>query len=308
MPNQLVFFVGNRNPSIAETITVNGAAYDLTGKTVKFKMRAIGSPTLKVDAAAVVVLAAAGTVRYDWQLIDVDTEARYLAWWEVTTTAGGNKQDMMEASIEFFAHAPQARSLCELEDAASYAPGYRSDPATDSVLRQLIAAESRAIHERTGREFKAIMPVVGTRRFDIASWNSSERKVRIGDASAITTVKVIDSDQVTEIETVAAANYVTLPRVRQEWEPITALLFPSRSASAASLLSGRVLEVAGTWGFPSIPADLREACAKLVVTRYVSDAAAAGSAFSEALAEVNVGALFASAREVVESYTTPLVA
>jgi hypothetical protein len=46
-------YVANRNPSITDTITVDGVAQDLTGCTVKFKMRAVGSSTLKVDAAAV---------------------------------------------------------------------------------------------------------------------------------------------------------------------------------------------------------------------------------------------------------------
>jgi hypothetical protein len=115
MSEQLLFWVGNRNPSITETIlNDNGTAHNLTGQTVKFKMRAVGSATKKVNAAATVVSAAAGTVRYDWAALDVDTAGQYLVWWEVTTTAGGNTQDMAEAVIEFRAHS-NAAMYVELE-------------------------------------------------------------------------------------------------------------------------------------------------------------------------------------------------
>ena len=66
MPDRLIWGIGNRDPSITETITSGGVAVDLTGKTVKFRMRAVNSSTLKVDGAAVVVSPLAGTVRYDW--------------------------------------------------------------------------------------------------------------------------------------------------------------------------------------------------------------------------------------------------
>ena len=201
-----------------------------------------------------------------------------------------------------------ARDLCTRADVTSYAPGYTSDATTDALLDRLITAESDTIHRRTAREFKAISPAVDPRKFDIDDANCRARTIRIGDVSAVTVVKLIDTDQTTTTQTVTTPNYVLLPRVREEWEPYTSIYFPPGSTAASTLTAGAVLEVTGTWGFPAVPDNIREACASFVLFRYVADVAAAGTRFAEALAEINVGALFAGAMAVVESYQEPLVA
>jgi hypothetical protein len=69
---------GDTAPNLDATLTDSaGAALNLTGAAVTFRMRARGSTTLKVNAAATVVSAAAGTVRYDWLSADVDTDGTY---------------------------------------------------------------------------------------------------------------------------------------------------------------------------------------------------------------------------------------
>jgi hypothetical protein len=150
MSDHLVFWVGNRSPSITETITAGGLPVDLSAATVNFKMRPLNSQTLKVDRAAVVVTPTAGTVRYDWDPTDVDTPGEYLAWWEVTS--GGITQDVAEAIVEFRAHTPLSNGYIELEELKS-STELTSTSFADQDLKSAIVAASRSIDLETGQRF-----------------------------------------------------------------------------------------------------------------------------------------------------------
>src|SRR5581483_11423655 len=58
------------------------------------------------------------------------------------------------------------RDLCTLNDVLGYVPGYTPQPDTNATLERLITAESRSIHQETGREFRAIVPAMPTRLFE----------------------------------------------------------------------------------------------------------------------------------------------
>jgi hypothetical protein len=76
----------DRLPPIQAVISSGGAEpLDLTDATsVTFIMRNKSGGTAKVNAAATVVDAAGGTVRYDWAEGDTDTPGSYQAEWQIT--------------------------------------------------------------------------------------------------------------------------------------------------------------------------------------------------------------------------------
>ena len=78
---------GDRLPLLSGTMTLNGAAVNLTGATVTFRMRRVGTGASQVNAAATVTNAAAGRVQYAWAAGDTDVPGLYRGEW-VASFAG----------------------------------------------------------------------------------------------------------------------------------------------------------------------------------------------------------------------------
>lgn len=92
----MAFYIKQNDTSPAMLATLqdaNGTAINLTGASVRFHMRTIGSTQTVVDAAATVVTPLSGIVRYNWIAADTDTIGSYQAEFEVTYA---------DASIETF--------------------------------------------------------------------------------------------------------------------------------------------------------------------------------------------------------------
>lgn len=87
----MAFTLKQNDTSPAMTATLQdaaGAPVNLTGASVRFHTRRNGKAAATVDAAAVIVNAAAGSVRYNWSPPDTAISGTYQAEFEVTYADG----------------------------------------------------------------------------------------------------------------------------------------------------------------------------------------------------------------------------
>ncbi len=256
MPDLLVWQVGNRNPSITETITVDGVAQDLSGKTVKLKMRALGSSTLKTNAAAVVVSAVAGTVRYDWAAADVGEASFYLVWWEVTTTATGNTQDVGEAVIEFRAHAPLTNVYVELEQFKSTAD-LGGTSFMDADITIALLAASRAVDEMCNRRF---WPDADATQVRYYTPHNSGRYVDVDDLITLTSLKSDNGGDGTYENTWASTDYLLKPdNALADSRPYSRVARHLTGTHLFPLTYERSVQVTGKFGWTAVPSAITAA-------------------------------------------------
>jgi hypothetical protein len=252
MPNTLTFWQGNRDPAIAETLTIGGVPKNLTGCTVKFKMRAPGSlSAFKIDAAATIVSAAVGTVQYPWQLVDVaDALGAYLAWWEVTTTATGNKQDMNEVLIQFLAHAPVSRDYVELEE-------FKKTIALDGLsfadldVKKVLSAAARKVDEIADRRFYADADALQVRYYSPDNaWT-----LHVDDIVTVTSLKTDDGgDGTFENTWTLNTDYTREPlNAAADGKPWEKLCVHPSSSFYFPVSYPRSVELTGKFGWASVP-------------------------------------------------------
>jgi hypothetical protein len=107
--DSFVIYSGAEGSALEDQITREGRPYDLTGASVKLKVRLADSEDLKVDEDAVVLEDEKGIVRYEWADVDIDTVGEYFGWWEITNP-DSSVTDTSEFSIIVAQHAPGLRT------------------------------------------------------------------------------------------------------------------------------------------------------------------------------------------------------
>lgn len=268
MPDHLVWHVGNRDPSISETITDSaGIPVDVSGKTIRFRCREVGSDMLLVDQpASFVTDGTDGQVKYDWQAADIvapngalSAERTLLEWWQVS--GGGKSQDMAEAIIYVDAHAPDGRSYVEVAELKKTIELERN--FADLDIRSSLIAASRAIEKRCYR--RSFWPdTADQERFYRA------RRARLW---------IDDLFDVTEVATDAAGdgtwNEVWTENVDYTFEPENAeadgrpfeslIVHPLTTKQAWPFDYPRAVRITGKFGWPAVPESIKTATSMLAV-------------------------------------------
>jgi hypothetical protein len=117
-----IIYSGSDGQKLIDIVTIDGIPLDLTGKTVKFKMRHANSDVLKVNANAAIENATEGQVSFTWSDAYLDSPGEYYSWWEIKS--GSATLDTPETLIVVTKHSPGIRTTTGAfyEYAKSYLP------------------------------------------------------------------------------------------------------------------------------------------------------------------------------------------
>lgn len=86
--SEATFVQGDTEPAITAVLQRNDTPETLTGAAVKFQMRKSDDKHYTVNAAASILDANAGSVKYAWSASDLNVPGDYYVQWEVTYLSG----------------------------------------------------------------------------------------------------------------------------------------------------------------------------------------------------------------------------
>jgi hypothetical protein len=268
-----IIYKTNTSPSLFDTIKVNGQPFDLTSSSVKLQMRletAKAGDPLKIDAAAVVVAPTAGTVRYDWVTGDVDTAAEYVAWWRITLPST-KVQDSDEFPVTVRDHGLQTANLCSLADVRSSLELPPSETTRDQLILELIPVASKMLMDYCEREFAPISTAL-TRRLQVDQRLLGQTTINIVDLApfdlaAVTGAGVVMNPESSSPQTLVANTDYQLHPLQTDEGVYTSLRLSNfiNFTSDNMIRFGHILfDVTGTWGWPTLPPTVSEACSDSV--------------------------------------------
>lgn len=257
------------------TFTVGGVATDPTTITVKVKNPAgtittIG-PVSGATGGSGITRVSAGVFKIAQTL---DAQGYWFARFEGTGTAAAteDQQAIVDPSEFYDALGNPNRALVGLAETKDWLQQQNIDTANDLELARVINDVSDRFHQEAEREFKPIGTNPATRTFEVmpvgviephyvdgvylGDTNVTRRTVKIGDLTTLTSVAIYDRDWTTLLSSPSLSLVSQMPLVRQPWEPVTAITF---HPTVTALTTGMRIVVTGTWGFPAVPGNVRQA-------------------------------------------------
>lgn len=262
---KITLYAGETSPSFVDTILgEDGLAANLTGYTVKFRLRADDGSGLLIDAAATSVNVTTGECTYDWTTANTATAGQYFGWFRATS--GANVLESEEVLVEVLAHAPAASliDLCTVGDVlsdlevndASYPEGRIQDlitsasaalmaefqhewaPATNNATRRL------QVKQKRGRAWIDLGP------WDIRNVDSLSLNPESSSPTAL------DADEY--FLSPVPSKHGTYKRI---WLSANRPIYSTTLANFGYALA----DVTGDWGFAAVPDVVRRACVVTVI-------------------------------------------
>ncbi len=152
-----------------------------------------------------------------------------------------------------------AQDLCSLADvrASLEIPG--SDTSRDSLISTLITAASTAIMNETDREF-APVTASATRRFKVAGLTVNLAPYDLRTVTAVTLNPEGTSPSVLNVTTDYQLQPIGAPSGTYTSIAFSGLLASLFSSQTVFSFGYALVDIAGAWGFATVPTDVNRAC------------------------------------------------
>lgn len=261
------WYAGDLDPSIEDTVTSGGDPVDLTSAdAITFRMRAVGSDTLLVDAAGSTNGdPTLGGVVYDW--VDGDTDQDpgfYLVSWVVTFD--DRDETVGEGLIEIRALSPLAGTYVEVDELKKTLELEGSSFADKDIHRALRTA-TEVVELHTGQVFSQT-----ANQARLYTALRGETLLRVDAFSTLDTLLIDeDGDGVYETEWTEGTEFVVGPaNAALDDQPYTYLKILPQSGATFPVYENAI-KVTGTFGWPTVP-EIVKTCVEILASRYLKRA------------------------------------
>jgi len=259
-------FVGLTSPSLLDTITLAG--FDFTTVTAsKFSMRPYSSSTLTINAASETMsnqTIGSMNTTYNWQVADVGTAGLYVAWH--TLTIGAATQDTPQFYVYLVDPLGVAPSgdLCTLNDvrvAMSLQDGFTD---SDPQIALSISMATAAIIQEGGREFAPVSTNL-KRRFMVERVPGAVVHFGPYDLQSASLVQLNpETSSPTTLTTLQDYSFEPIQSRSGTYKQLRMAPTAPIFSTVAVKYNYALLDITGTWGFPTVPPDIRHGCIETV--------------------------------------------
>jgi hypothetical protein len=196
--------------------------------------------------------------------------------------------------------------LCTLADVSQFLQKPVADTGQDAVISSLITAASRAIGTYCNRQFTSEGTASHVYSVKFNGYRRGYVDLVPHDLQSATSVK-LDTDQAAPT-TLTADEYRLLPKSQSGDGVFTYMLLQPYGLAGSLRWPEREVTITGTWGFPSVPEDVKQACVVTVTTWMRRDVSAFSTTYS--LDESRVErpeALPSAVRALLSQYMRPVM-
>lgn len=251
------FYIGQGDTASTLLVTLrdaNGNAVNITGATVHIDVTPIHGGTKVVDAAATIVNAAGGQVSYTFTAPQTATPGDYLATFTVTFS-GGAVESFPNAGYYLVTINPDAptsaqeyASVEELKKTLNLS----GSTYADQDVKLALQAATTAIETTCGRKFT--LGTSETRKY----YPISPMYLLIDDATTITSVTTPSTTLVQDTD--YYLDPVRVARPGPPYDVIRSLSVPGTYGPLGyGFISASPVSVTGTFGWPAVPAPVKQA-------------------------------------------------